>query len=183
VLREGVTLVKNDDAVIPLQVTAEQRVGVVYLENMIASLAEDDRYAVNPLAGAVSHVHPNTVMVEVKSLPTEEDIVRAVQMMSQVEAIIIGTMNAHLSPQQLLLVNVLKELERPLIVVSMRTPYELGSFRYVRANIATYEFSPMAAEVAAEAIFGKRVLQGRLPVTIPGVVERGHCAKMEIVQP
>jgi beta-N-acetylhexosaminidase len=182
VLREAVTLVKNDGAVIPLQVTPEQHVGVVYLENTIASLAEDDRYAVNPLAQAVSQVHPNTVLVEVANPPSEQDIVRTVQMMAQVEAIIIGTMNAHLSPQQLLLVNVLKELQRPLVVVSMRTPYELASFRYIRAHVATYEFSPTAAQVAAEGIFGKRELQGHLPVTIPGVVERGHRAKMEIVQ-
>jgi beta-N-acetylhexosaminidase len=172
VYERAVTLTK-DDGVLPLAVTPEDRVGVVSLQNLIASLVEDDRYLVNPLAKAVRELHGNVEWVELQNPPTEEEIERVVRELVGCKAIVVGTMNAHLSAGQVELVERLRGLQAPVIAVSIRTPYDVVKFPEVAAHIATYEFTPMAVQVAVEAIFGKVKLTGRLPVTLPGVAERG----------
>jgi beta-N-acetylhexosaminidase len=87
-------------------------------------------------------------------------------------------MNAQFSPQQVKMVKQLNETGIPLAAVSLRTPYDLASFPEIQNHVAIYEFTPVAADVAVEGIFGKTKLQGHLPVTIPGVAKRGHRAKM-----
>jgi beta-N-acetylhexosaminidase len=177
VMEEAITLTKNDGGLLPLTVAPEQKVGVVYLKNTLTSRVEDDRYLINPLAQAVERVHPNALTLEVGNPPTGEDIERVRTGLAQCAAVIVGTMNAQLSPMQVELVKALQQLPQPLVVVSLRTPYDLAAFPEVQAHISAYEFTPAAAEIAVESIFGKRELQGRLPVSIPGVAPRGHRAQ------
>ena len=177
VMEEAITLTRNDAGVLPLQVDAEARIGVVCLKNVLLSPVEDDRYLINPVQQAVEKVYANITAVEVSNNPSSEDIEKAIAAMDGCEAVIIGTMNAQLLPQQVELVKRLNALSAPLIVISMRTPYDLGSFADVQTHIAAYEFTPVAAEIAVQAVFGQRELEGRLPVTLPGLFARGHRAE------
>jgi len=174
VFEQAVTLTKNETNLLPLQLTAEQRVGVVYMKNTLLSPVEDVRYLENPLAAAVEAMHPNTRCIEVSNPPTAEDIERVVSESRDCDVMIVGTMNAQLYPAQVSLVQQLHELSVPLVVVSLRTPYDLAAFPWISTHIATYEYTPTASEVAVRGIFGAHEFQGRLPVTIPGVAERGH---------
>lgn len=173
VMEAAVTLTKNEDQIIPLQLSDKQQVGVIFLKNTLTSLVEDERYLVNPLAQAVKKVHQNTKTIELSNPPTEQEIESLPQAVDGCSAVVVGTMNAQLSPQQVKMVKRLTELKIPLVVVSLRTPYELAAFPEIAAHVATYEFSPVAADVAVEGIFGKIGFKGHLPVTIPGVSKLG----------
>jgi beta-N-acetylhexosaminidase len=54
---------------------------------------------------------------------------------------------------------------KPIIVVHFGNPYALRSFDGLPTVIAAFEESQEAQEISAEAIFGSRVLVGRMPVT------------------
>ncbi|MCX7568819.1 beta-N-acetylhexosaminidase [Tumebacillus sp. DT12] len=177
VMESAVTLTKNDGGLLPLAISADQSVGVVYLKNIMTSMVEDERYLINSLAQAVEAVHQNAQTFEVGNPPTDEEIERVAGQLSDCAAVIVGTMNAQLSPQQVALVKRLHQLPQPLVVVSMRTPYDLAAFPEVAAHISAYEFTPVAAEIAVQGIFGRTDLQGRLPVSIPGVAQRGGKAE------
>jgi beta-N-acetylhexosaminidase len=174
VMEEAVTLTKNDAGLLPLQVDSDARIGVVCLKNVLLSPVEDERYLINPVQQAVEAVHRNVCAVEVSNNPSNEDIDSVLATMDGCVAVIIGTLNAQLQPQQVELVKRLNGLAAPLIVISMRTPYDLGAFAEVKTHIAAYEFTPVAAEIAVEAIFGRRKLIGHLPVTLPGLFSQGH---------
>jgi len=174
VYEQAVTLTRNEAGLLPLQVTPEQRIGVVYMKNTLLSPVEDERYLQNPLVAAVEKMHPNATCIEVANPPSDADIERVLAETQDCNVVIIGTLNAQLSPQQVSLVRALHDSPVPLVVVSLRTPYDLTAFPWVTTHVATYEFTPMAVEIAVEGIFGQHEFQGRLPVTLPGIAERGH---------
>ncbi|ASS75325.1 beta-N-acetylhexosaminidase [Tumebacillus algifaecis] len=176
VMEAAVTLTKNEAGLLPMTLQAEQTVAVVCLQNKLTSLVEDERYLINPLQQALQATHRSARCFEVQNPPTEADIEQVIQGLDGCAAVIVGTMNAQLAPGQSQLVQRLNQSGVPLIVISMRTPYDLAMFPEVATHIAAYEWTPTALQIAVEAIFGQRELCGRLPVTIPNVAVRGHRA-------
>ncbi len=55
-----------------------------------------------------------------------------------------------------------------MIVISFGSPYFLRHFPEVALTLSLQEFAP-AQETAAKAIFGEIDVEGRLPVSIPGL--------------
>lgn len=176
-MEAAVTLTKNEAGLLPLTVSAEETIAVVCLKNTLTSLVEDERYLINPLQRAVEASHGNTRCLEVNNPPAEADFELVLGSLEGCSAVIVGTMNAQLAPGQAELVRRINRSGIPLVVISMRTPYDLAVFPEVATHIAAYEFTPAALEIAVEAILGKRELRGRLPVTIPGIAPRGHQAQ------
>ncbi len=63
---------------------------------------------------------------------------------------------------------------KKMIVISFGSPYFLRHFPEVNAYICLYRNSQPAQETAAKAIFGEIDVEGRLPVSIPGLYPVGH---------
>ncbi|NUP88538.1 MAG: hypothetical protein HUU25_01815 [Candidatus Sumerlaeia bacterium] len=78
-----------------------------------------------------------------------------------------------LSEESVALVRELLALGRPAILVSFGSPYVLAELPEAAIMIATYDWSPLTCEAAAEAITGEFAVTGRLPVTLPGLAPRG----------
>jgi beta-N-acetylhexosaminidase len=62
---------------------------------------------------------------------------------------------------------------KPVILVALGSPYLLRSFPTAAAYLATYSTVPPSETAAVEALFGEIAIQGRLPVTIPGLAKYG----------
>jgi beta-N-acetylhexosaminidase len=62
---------------------------------------------------------------------------------------------------------------RPLILISLGTPYLLATFSNVAAYIATFSIAPPSEAAAIKALFGDIPISGHLPVTIPGLAQYG----------
>jgi beta-N-acetylhexosaminidase len=60
-----------------------------------------------------------------------------------------------------------------VVLVALGNPYLLRSFPGVGAYLTTYSTVPPAETAAVEALFGEISIQGRLPVTIPGLAKYG----------
>jgi beta-N-acetylhexosaminidase len=79
-----------------------------------------------------------------------------------------------LGEDQLALVRSLAESGRPVILVVLGSPYVLTAVPEVPCQILTYDSSRAFTSVLPGALVGECPLTGRLPVTLPGLAERGH---------
>jgi beta-N-acetylhexosaminidase len=62
---------------------------------------------------------------------------------------------------------------KPVILIALGSPYLLRSYPGVGAYLATYSTVPPSETAAVKALFGEIPIQGRLPVTIPGLARYG----------
>jgi len=63
---------------------------------------------------------------------------------------------------------------KPLIFVSFGDPYLLAQVRGAAASLCAYCGLPQMEEAVAKALTGEANIQGKLPVTIPGLAQRGQ---------
>ena len=89
------------------------------------------------------------------------------------DVIVVGTINAYAEKNQAKFVHKLLQLGKPVIIVAMRLPYDLAAFPQASTFICTYSILEPSMRAAAKALFGFGEMNGRLPVSIPGVVEAG----------
>ena len=61
----------------------------------------------------------------------------------------------------------------PAVAISFGSPYLLREVTAVGTYFCAYGISPVMQTAAAAAIFGETAVSGKLPVTIPGLYERG----------
>jgi len=62
---------------------------------------------------------------------------------------------------------------KPVTLIALGNPYLLRDFPGVGAYLATFSTAPSAETAAVRALFGEISIQGRLPVTIPGLAQLG----------
>jgi len=62
---------------------------------------------------------------------------------------------------------------KPVVLVSLGSPYLMRSFPAVGAYLATYSTVPPSEVAAVRALFGEIAIRGRLPVSIPGLAQVG----------
>jgi beta-N-acetylhexosaminidase len=79
-----------------------------------------------------------------------------------------------LSEAQVALLNDLIRSGKPVVLVCSGSPYMLEAAPEAPVQILTYDYSAPMARALAGALLGEFPLTGRLPVTLPGVAERGH---------
>ncbi len=168
----GVTLVKNQ-GILPLKVNTEDKILVIYPQNQVHTMVEDERTFTYSLGDVIRNYHEQVVEYSMHSSPTQKELEEVKKLASDVKTIIVGTVNAHMYTSQAQLVNTLLENGKHVITIGMRNPYDLIAIPNVNAFLAIYEHSIPALEAAAAIVFGKRKPYGKLPVTIPGYAEKG----------
>jgi beta-N-acetylhexosaminidase len=62
---------------------------------------------------------------------------------------------------------------KPVTLIALGNPYLLRDFPGVSAYLATFSTTPPAEIAAVHALFGEIPIQGRLPVSIPGLAQSG----------
>ena len=67
----------------------------------------------------------------------------------------------------------LAEQQKRLLVNSFGTPYLLHAFPSVPGYLAAYDQRDDMQEAVAAALLGQKAIQGKLPITIPDIAERG----------
>ncbi|MGA2435157.1 MAG: glycoside hydrolase family 3 N-terminal domain-containing protein [Bryobacteraceae bacterium] len=69
---------------------------------------------------------------------------------------------------------------KPVVLIALGNPYLVRSFPGVSAYLAAYSPVPPSEIAAAKALFGEIAIQGRLPVTIPGIAKYGDGIKLAL---
>lgn len=172
----AVTLVKNEQSVVPFS-CEEKKIAVFSL-----SSDKGDFYAGWTFTREIKERCPETQEFYADDLTGEEFIEQAVEESRKVDLRIItlfsrlysGKGSVGLNERHISLINELAQDEIPLIVISFGSPYFVKQFPEVDAYICAYRKASQAQTAAAKAVVGEIGFQGRLPVSIPGLYQRGH---------
>ena len=70
-------------------------------------------------------------------------------------------------------VNQLLAAEKPTVIASFGSPYLIERFPNAKTWLAEFSTNDVSQRAAARAMFGQVAISGKIPVTVPGTVQRG----------
>lgn len=153
--RRSITLLRNDDHVLPLSAGAGKHVlvtgwGVSTTSNLAADLSS---------AGVTtSRVYTGS--------PNQATIDTAVAAARSADVTVVTTYNAWGDTTQQNLVAQLLATGKPIVVASVGGPYDLAFFPGAPTYLAAYDYQPVTTTALADTLLGANPT-GRLPVTVP----------------
>jgi CubicO group peptidase (beta-lactamase class C family)/beta-glucosidase-like glycosyl hydrolase len=176
VSRRSLTLLSNPDRTVPLSpVSAGELLHVTLTED---SRAEDGRYfrrqlrSHSPSANVVHHVIDRSAGAQAYD--------RAIMDSTPYEAIVVSLfLQQNLSSRQRVLIEEMTARDLPVIVVNFGEPRLAADLNGPEAVLLAWAQSQPVQEVAAQALFGKTSVTGRLPFTISSRYPKGIGTKLE----
>jgi len=172
--RRSMTLVRNEDGLLPLKPAADARIAVV--QSMPADLTPADTSStVRPtLASALGRRLARVEEILLPASPSDADIAALDERLSPFDLVVVGTFSAHLQPAQAALGAAVLASGKPPVTVALRTPWDLLAYPSARTHVCSYSILPPSMEALAAALLGEEQFAGRLPVDIAGLHPRGH---------
>ena len=164
IARDSITFIKDDAGLLPLQIDPAQRI-------LLVSPIGAHRFS-----SAIANHHPNVGAISVSGNPTESEIAGVLTETAEADIIILCTSRAQLSEysNQVNLVNDLIGVAKPLIVIALRTPYDITKFPQIGTYLTGYGYRDCTFNALSEVLFGVIEPEGLLPVTIPELYPYGH---------
>ncbi|MCR4445665.1 glycoside hydrolase family 3 protein [Weizmannia coagulans] len=159
---ESITLVKNENKILPLNKTKKIFVTGPSVANSsrLADLLKEKGFIIGNTSTTAS--------------PTQEETAVAVEKAQNADVIVAAAYNANTNTAQQAFLKALKKTGKPVVMVSMGNPYDIMSAPDVDANLLTYGNRSVSVQSAAKALTGEINPGGKLPVTIPGYEPFGH---------
>jgi beta-N-acetylhexosaminidase len=112
--------------------------------------------------------------VVVPHAPAPGDIAAALAAAERSTHVVVGTTAALREPAQAGLVDALIGSGRPVVTVSLRTPFDLAAYPRAATHVAAYGLLPPTLAALADALVGRTGFSGRLPAGIPDLHGTGH---------
>jgi beta-N-acetylhexosaminidase len=174
VARRSVTLVRNDDRLLPLTAAAHARIAVV--QSMPSDLTPAETSSTVPplLASALRRRRTGVEEFLLPADPREVDIASLHDRLASFDLVVVGTFSAHLQPAQAALAAAVLTCGRPIVTVALRTPWDLPSYPSSRTHICSFGILPASMDALAAAMLGEVPFAGRLPVDMAELYPRGH---------
>jgi beta-N-acetylhexosaminidase len=170
---KSVTLVKNDNALVPLREPANA---------CFWSLAES-RTSVEGMAMAAELRKrvPGVRMVMLDTTSSEDDIRKAEEASATCDTNVVAAFlavaayrgNTALAGNFPALVTRLLSSKKPMVLMAMGNPYLMRNYPEVSAYLTTYSTVPPSEIAALKALLGEIPINGKLPVTIPNFAKLG----------
>jgi beta-N-acetylhexosaminidase len=161
------TLVRNEDALLPLRFKSAEDLLVIYPRSQSLTMVEDDHSVQDFLPRSIRLRHLCTTALPISLCPTESECEKAIRAAARSRVIIMATMNANIYHEQAILMQQLIQTGKHVIGIAVRNPYDILAFPQLRTYLLTYEYTQPALEAAVQVLFGETLPQGRLPVTLP----------------
>jgi beta-N-acetylhexosaminidase len=164
IAERSVTLVRDRENRLPLQLSPEKRIAVLVPEPQDLTPADTSSFEEPVLADAIRAFHPRVQGFSIPFDPDFQDIKTMIASMQEYDLIIAGTINACNTPNQAELVKQLVVENKPVIVVAMRLPYDPEVLPQVGTCLCCYSILEPSMRAVAKALFGKIPINGKLPV-------------------
>ena len=164
IAERAITLVRNHQNILPIQLASDQRIAVIVPEPQDLTPADTSSYVKPDLAAALREFHPLVDGFSVSLSPHSEERENLRSKLASYDLIIMGTINACTSPNQAALVHELMKTNIRVIVIALRLPYDLEMFPQVDTCLCTYSILDPSIKALAKALFGKIKITGTLPV-------------------
>ncbi len=177
---DAVTLVRDDQHVLPLKPSPDLR--VVQINILDNRLGWREGPVGRVLTAELPKRFPKSVTVQVddQSTSNEFDIVRKLAQMSDV-LLVNGYIRVaaykgsiDLTTPELALLRDLVAMKKPLVYTAYGSPYPLLHLPELPSYIVTYDITPAAELAAIRAITGEIPFKGKLPINLPGMYPIGE---------
>lgn len=176
IARRSITLVRNEGGVLPLHADEPLR----FLHLVLSSDTRDEsiRGAIERALGA----YVPTTSINLGPEVSEETAKRILEAVPSHTHVIVSAFakvasskgTADMSPSHAKLIETLLDAGRPVVIVSYGSPYLLRQFPRAPVYLAAYGSAQSSQSAAVGALFGEFPVGGKLPVTLPGLYDRGH---------
>ena len=175
IARESITLLKNENDIIPIRPNRFPRVTVIAIsDNNNANTGSN-------FARFVREYHPAVSFYLMDLRTSKEEIDIILRNARQSDLIIIGTFvyvrtsnDIELTGRQKQFIQRVTDLKKPLVVTSFGNPYAVRDIPRADVHLLAWASTDEQMEAAAHAIFGAASINGKLPVTIPKFYKYGH---------
>jgi beta-N-acetylhexosaminidase len=174
IARQSVTLVRNQNGLLPLHLQSEERVAVVFPTPMDLTPADTSSYVTPTLGQALRRYHKHVDEFLIPQTPSSMEICNLLSQLWNYDLMVVGTINACNRPTQATLVQEVMNTGIPSVIVALRLPYDLAAFPKAATYACTYSILEPSMRALASAMFGKAGFGGHLPVSIPGLYPAGH---------
>ena len=174
VAARSITLVRNDDGLLPIELMPGSRVLAIMPRPLDLTPADTSSTVEPGLAAAMRAVHPDVDELVVEFEPDDATIAAARRLALGADVVVVGTIAALPGSGQARLVEALLDSGRPIVTVALRTPWDLLSYPMARTHLCTYSVLPDSLAALAAVLVGRAPAEGRLPVAIPGLHPVGH---------
>jgi beta-N-acetylhexosaminidase len=170
--QESTTLVRDETGLVPLRLDASERILVLSQPPESVTLAVDLLFPHEYFATGIRERHANThdLLLSGERAAAGRMLEEVEEELAQADLVIVATINAHLDPQQVVLMERILRLGKHVIGVAVGNPYDISAFPQLRTYLVTYEYTRPALAAAVRVLFGESSATGRLPVTIPGIL-------------
>ena len=171
----SITLVRDDDGLIPLRVRADSRIAAITPIPTDQTPADTSSTVEPGLARALRKHHAAVDEFVVAHAPSDDEIAGVLGSISDHEVIVVGTTAAQLEPAQAALVDaLLVRTSGTVVTVALRTPFDLAAYPATRAHLSTYGILAPTLDALAAILFGRAPAVGWLPAAVPGLHPTGY---------
>lgn len=171
IAEKSITLVRDEKNLLPIKLDSNKRIAVVVPKPLDLTPADTSSYITPQLANLIKEYHHNLDEFIISYAPEEKEKNNLIEKLKNYDLIVFGTINAYAEKKQADFVNQALGLNIPAIVVAMRLPYDLAVIPQVSTYLCTYSILEPSMRAVAKAMFGRSEITGKLPVSIPGMVE------------
>jgi beta-N-acetylhexosaminidase len=189
VARDAVTIIKNEQRVIPLRAFGRK-----HILSLLVSDVEDGRNEINrqsnPLANEqfgtyFTHLlHRRRIRLETLRLTpasNQMDFDEALRRVKKSDIVLVSFFVKVRSasgqiglPQEYRhFIRQLRAVRKPMVAIAFGNPYLVGEFPRAQGLICAYGDAEANSEAVADALFGECQASGKLPVSIPGAFPFG----------
>ena len=169
IAEKSITLVRDQKKYLPLQLDPKKRIAVIIPVPQDLTPADTSSYIQPKLAESIREYHARTDEFKISLAPNAEETAKILQQVQEYDVIVMGTINAFAEEKQAEFVRQLLKLEKLVINIALRLPYDLAVFPQASTFVCTYSILEPSMRAVAKAVFGYSEMTGRLPVAIPGL--------------
>ncbi|MCL4425737.1 MAG: glycoside hydrolase family 3 protein [Firmicutes bacterium] len=165
--RRSLTLVRDRDGLVPLRLTPGQKLALIEFRLVRFSLVEESRRTSRYLSQLFQSRYHGVTSLTLDPSPSQGEKKAARDLAAAADLVVVATRNTNAYEEQARLVRELLALDKPVVVLAIRNPYDLAAIPEVGSYLITYGDAPVSLEAAVACLFGDFAPVGRLPVTLP----------------
>lgn len=165
VARRAVTLVRDRKGLIPLKNFHYHRPTVLYPKIFTLTQVEEGPEPIT-LLDEFRQRYPQAKGFEFDTEPSPDQIQQACALGKEADFILIGSYNSHLKSKQKQLIRALTTLRKPMVLMALRNPYDIGEFPEIDTCLALYDYHRVSLIAGIQVLTGDIQAVGKLPVTL-----------------
>lgn len=173
IARKSITLVKDDKNIVPLDISKYKNIVCVTLSDRKAEMTDKN---LSTFEKMIIDEFKGIKLVRLSRKSKDKDYNNAFNVAQRADYIILptfvnvrsfqGTVDIDKRHQEF--IEKLIGLKKPVVVLSFGNPYIINKFTNVPAYLTSYGAVYYSQKAMYDALFGRAVISGKLPITIPG---------------